>query len=124
MHPTVSAVVTTYNQASYIVATLESVLGQTYPPYEVIVVDDGSTDETPERIGRFGERVRYIRQANQGVAASRNTGVAHARGDYIALLDGDDLWEPEKLAVQITAAHDFPQSGLIVANGVEFDDSG
>ena len=124
MHPTVSAVVTTYNQARYIEATLESVLRQTYSPYEVIVVDDGSTDETPERVGRFGERVRYIRQANQGVAASRNTGVAHARGEYIALLDGDDLWERDKLAVQTEVACEYPDAGLIVADGVEFGDTG
>ncbi len=124
MRPTVSVVVTTYNQARYIEATLESVFNQTYPAWEVIVVDDGSTDDTPNRLARFGDKIRYIRQKNQGVASSRNTGVSHARGDYVALLDGDDLWEPEKLAVQITAAYDFPQSGLIVANGVEFDDSG
>ena len=123
MVPTVSVVVTTYNHARYIEATLESVFKQTHPPMEIIVVDDGSTDETPSILARFGDKVRYIRQKNQGVASSRNTGISQARGDYVALLDGDDLWECEKLAVQSRAACDFPESGLIVANGVEFDDS-
>ena len=124
MGHTVSVVVTTYNQGRYIEESLRSVFNQTYQPREVIVVDDGSTDDTPRRLAHFGDKIRYIRQKNQGVASSRNTGVSHAQGDYVALLDGDDLWEPEKLAVQIAAAHDFPQSGLIVANGVEFDDTG
>jgi glycosyltransferase involved in cell wall biosynthesis len=122
MGPTVSVVITTYNQARYIEDTLGTVFKQTDPPLEVIVVDDGSTDETPNRLARFGNRIRYIRQKNQGVASSRNTGISHARGEYVALLDGDDLWEPDKLAVQITAAKNFPHSGIIVANGVEFDD--
>jgi glycosyltransferase involved in cell wall biosynthesis len=123
MGPTVSVVVTTYNQARYIEETLRSVFNQTYPPWEVIVVDDGSTDDTPRLLAHFGDKVHHIRQKNQGVASSRNTGISHARGDYVALLDGDDLWEPEKLAVQITAAYDFPQTGLIVTDGVEFDDT-
>jgi len=124
MGPTVSVVVTTYNQARYIEETLGSVFNQTYPPLEIIVVDDGSTDETPNRLAQFGNRIRYIRQKNQGVASSRNTGISHGRGEYVALLDGDDLWEPDKLAVQMTAAKNFPHSGIIVANGVEFDDGG
>lgn len=121
---TVSVIVTTYNQSRYIEDTLRSVFNQTYPPLEVIVVDDGSTDDTPERLARVGEKIRHIRQKNQGVASSRNTGVAHAQGQYVAFLDGDDLWEPEKLAVQIAAATECPQSGLIAVDGVEFDDHG
>ena len=124
MGPTVSVVVTTYNQARYIEETLGSVFTQTYPACEVIVVDDGSTDDTPNRLSAFGESIRCIRQRNQGVASSRNTGVFHAQGEYVALLDGDDVWEPEKLAVQIAAAREHPHSGLIVVDGVEFDDSG
>lgn len=124
MEPTISVVVTTYNQARYIEETLRSVFSQTSPAWEVIVVDDGSTDETPNRLARFSDRIRYIRQGNQGVASSRNTGISHARGEYVALLDGDDLWEPDKLAVQIAAAKHAPHSGIIVANGVEFDDGG
>jgi len=121
---TVSVVITTYNQARYIEETLRSVFSQTYPASEIIVVDDGSTDDTPNLLAGYGKTIRYIRQKNQGVASSRNTGISHARGEYVALLDGDDLWEPEKLAVQMTAAKNSPHAGLVVANGVEFDDGG
>jgi glycosyltransferase involved in cell wall biosynthesis len=124
LNPMVSVVVTTYNQAAYIEQTLKSVFAQTYYPYEVIVVDDGSTDDTPARISAFGNNVIYIRQKNQGVASSRNTGIRQARGDYIAFLDGDDLWEPEKISDQIEAALRNPNSGLIVVDGSEFDDAG
>ncbi len=115
---------TTYNQALYIEQALQSVFAQTYEPYEVIVVDDGSTDNTPHRLAAFKGRVTYIRQKNQGVAGSRNTGIRQARGEFIAFLDGDDLWEPEKLSVQVASAMSHPQSGLIIVDGVEFSDSG
>ena len=118
MTPLVTAVVTTYNQGPYIGAALGSVLAQTHRPLEIIVVDDGSTDDTPERVDRSRDRVVYLRQPNQGVAAARNTGVRQATGELIAFLDGDDLWEPEKLELQINAAVRHPESGLIVANGI------
>ena len=124
MNPLVSVVVTTYNQASYIIQTIESALAQTYEPYEVIVVDDGSTDETQACIAFFGDRIISVRQNNSGVAGSRNTGISKARGDYIAFLDGDDLWDPEKLSSQVEAAIANPASGLIVVDGQEFDESG
>jgi len=120
----VSVIVTTYNQAPYIGAAISSVLTQTYKPFEIIVVDDGSTDETPTRLATYHDRVRYIRQANQGVAASRNTGIRAARGDLLAFLDGDDLWEPEKLAVQVAAQKENSSSGIIVTDGIIFDDAG
>ena len=122
MNPLVSIVITTYNQGAYIEQTIRSVLSQTYSPYEVIVVDDGSTDDTPARISPFEREVIYIRQENQGVAGSRNTGIRKAKGDYIAFLDGDDLWLPEKLSVQVEAAIRYPDSGLIVVDGTEFTD--
>lgn len=120
MNPLISVVVTTYNQAAYIEETLKSVLAQTYKPFEVIVVDDGSTDDTEARIASFGEQVIYIRQKNQGVAGSRNTGISNARGEYLAFLDGDDLWEPDKLSVQVDVAMRYPDSGLIAVDGSEF----
>ena len=123
MNPSVSVVVTTYNQAPYIEQTVESVLAQTYAPHEVIVVDDGSIDDTPSRMEQFDGRITYIRQKNQGVAGSRNTGIRKARGELIAFLDGDDLWESEKLAVQVSLAQAYPRSGLIVVDGVEFNDN-
>jgi len=123
MPPLVSVVVTTFNQAAYIEQALESALAQSYRSIEVIVVDDGSTDETRDVIRRFGDRVIPIFEANQGVAASRNVGSQQARGELLAFLDGDDVWRPEKLAVQVDAAERNPRSGLIVVDGVEFDES-
>jgi glycosyltransferase involved in cell wall biosynthesis len=119
--PFVSVVVTTYNQAPYLAAAIDSVLDQSYRHQEVIVVDDGSIDTTPQVLDRFRGKIIAVRQANQGVAAARNSGVRHARGEFVALLDGDDLWEPDKLRVQVEAALENPQSGLIVADGVQFD---
>jgi glycosyltransferase involved in cell wall biosynthesis len=120
MDPSVSVVITTYNQAEYIEATITSALAQTYQNREVIVVDDGSTDDTPKRVERFKDRIVCIRQTNGGVAASRNSGVAAARGDLVAFLDGDDLWEPEKLAVQVAAHQANPSAGLIVVDAAVF----
>jgi glycosyltransferase involved in cell wall biosynthesis len=119
--PSVSVVVTTYNQAAYIEATLRSVLDQTYRASEVIVVDDGSTDRTPEVLAQFGREVTCIRQANTGVAGSRNRGVSEATGDLIALIDGDDLWDPRKLERQVGAFRTYPDSGLIACDARLFD---
>lgn len=121
MDPLVSVVVTAYNHSEYIGQAISSVLAQTYAPFEVIVVDDGSTDDTPVQIACFNDRITSIRQSNRGVAASRNAGITAAQGEYIAFIDGDDLWEPEKLAVQVRAAQDHPGSGLIVVDGCVFD---
>jgi len=127
MNPLVSVVISTYNLGWCIGATLKSVFTQTYKPMEVIVVDDASTDDTPTKIAPFLERITYIRHSsNQGRAMqaeggpARNTGIGRAKGDYIAFLDGDDLWEPDKIAVQVEAAGRFPQAGLIVADGFPF----
>ena len=122
MRPTVSVLITTYNQERYIGATLESALAQDFEDREIIVVDDGSTDDTPARVSAFAGRVAYLRQRNQGVAGSRNTGIRQARGEFLAFLDGDDLWEPSKLSRQVRAAREYPLSGLIVADGVQFAD--
>ena len=119
----VSVVVTTYNQAGFVGAALQSVLAQTFRDFEVIVVDDGSTDDTSEVVRSFGSAVTTIRQRNKGVAASRNTGVAATRGELVAFLDGDDLWEPEKLASQVALATRWPASAVFVVDGVEFCDT-
>lgn len=96
-------IIPTYNRARWLPEAIGSVLAQTRPPLEIIVVDDGSTDETREVCGRFGDRVRYIRQDNAGVGAARNRGAAAARGNWLAFLDSDDLWKPAKLEVQLAA---------------------
>ena len=95
--PTVTVGITTYNQARFLDETLHTVFAQTRPPDEIVVVDDGSTDSTPELLRRYRGRVRVIRQANGGIARARNRAVLEATGEMVALLDGDDLWKPEKL---------------------------
>jgi glycosyltransferase involved in cell wall biosynthesis len=94
----VTTVIPTYNRAALVCRAVESALSQDAPPDEVIVVDDGSTDGTAEALARFGARVRCVRQPNAGVAAARNTGVLAASGEWIALLDDDDVWLPGHLA--------------------------
>jgi len=94
-------IVPAYNSADFIGQALESILAQTNPPTEILVVDDGSTDNTVEVIRPFGEKVHILRQEHQGVSAARNRGVRHARGEYLAFLDSDDIWKPEKLEKQI-----------------------
>ena len=96
--PKVSVVIPLYNTELYIARTLQSVLNQTYPDFEVIIVDDGSTDRGIEICQSFSDsRIKIVQQANRGLAGARNTGIRHAQGDYIALLDSDDLWSPHKL---------------------------
>jgi len=96
----VSVIVPTYNRAGFIGETLQSIFRQTLPPREVIVVDDGSTDNTEAVVREFGSRVRYIRIPNSGPANARKVGISLARCDWIALCDSDDLWLPEKLGCQ------------------------
>jgi glycosyltransferase involved in cell wall biosynthesis len=97
----VSVVIPTFNRSATIAAAIESVLQQTYHDIEVIVVDDGSTDGTPEVLRRFGDHVRVVRQANAGPSSARNRGVAIARGCLLAFLDSDDVWLPEKIERQV-----------------------
>ena len=95
--PKVSVVIPTYNRAHLICETIDSILAQTYKDYEIIVVDDGSTDNTQEVLKRYGDKVRYFYQQNQGQASAWNFAVRQSSGEYIALLDSDDLWLPQKL---------------------------
>jgi len=120
--PQVSVIIPTFNQSGYLVEAIKSVLSQTYTSLEVIVVDDGSTDNTAEVVGAFDSRVRYLRQSNKGTAAARNAGIAHAKGKWIAFLDHDDLWMPEKLALQIPLFEADPKLGLVYAAIRFFDD--
>jgi glycosyltransferase involved in cell wall biosynthesis len=99
--PLVSVVIPAYNRAAYLAEAIDSVLAQTYAPTEIIVVDDGSADDTADVAAAYGPRVTLLRQANAGVSTARNTGVARANGEFIALLDSDDRWLPEKLTLQL-----------------------
>src|SRR3989338_2429905 len=100
--PSVSVVIPTYNRAVRVKNAIDSVLSQTAADYEIVVVDDGSTDGTADIIhSTYGSKVILIEQENKGVSAARNTGVRAARGDLIAFLDNDDRWMPEKLQTQL-----------------------
>jgi glycosyltransferase involved in cell wall biosynthesis len=100
--PLVSVIIPCYNYARYLSECLESVLAQTVVPEEILVVDDGSTDNTREVAESFRERrVAYVHQQNQGLASARNTGIAHSSGEYLALLDADDVWHPRKIELQL-----------------------
>jgi glycosyltransferase involved in cell wall biosynthesis len=113
--PLVSVVIPVYNGARYLRAALESVFAQTYRSFEVIVVDDGSIDDSGKIAQSFPE-VHYIRQENQGVAAARNTAIAVARGEFYAFLDQDDLWTPEKLRLQIGHLLSHPDLGYTLTH--------
>ncbi|ABW66795.1 glycosyltransferase family 2 protein [Desulfosudis oleivorans] len=98
--PLVSVVIPTYNRGPMVTEAVASVLAQDYPAIEIIIVDDGSSDDTPGRLSPLKNRVTIITQENRGVSAARNAGVAHAGGEYIAFLDSDDRWLPEKISTQ------------------------
>lgn len=120
----VSVVIPTYNRSRLVCGALDSVLRQTYPAVEVIVVDDGSTDDTAERLAAYGERIRVLRQPNAGVCAARNNGIGVAGGAFIAFLDSDDEWLPWKLSAQIAAFHQYPALQLTYTDAMVIDREG
>lgn len=101
--PLVSVVIPSYNSARYIADAIDSVLRQDYPALEILVIDDGSTDNTNEIVSAYGGQVRLLKQPNQGSAAARNLGIRHASGKYIAFLDADDAWWSRKIRFQVDA---------------------
>ncbi len=119
----VSVVIPTYNYAHYLTGAVESALAQTYPDREVIVVDDGSTDDTRDRLAPFRGRIRYVHQENRGLSAARNAGIRVARGALIAFLDSDDLWHPEKLAVQARYLDEHPEVALVASEHLDMHTS-
>lgn len=112
---------TTFNQASLLPEALDTVLRQTYPLHQIVLVDDGSRDRTESVVAPYRDRIRYIRQLNHGVAGARNAGVAAADGDLVAFLDGDDVWAPDKIERQVAAAAAYPEAALIATDGVQFE---
>jgi cellulose synthase/poly-beta-1,6-N-acetylglucosamine synthase-like glycosyltransferase len=124
--PTVSIITPAYNAARFIDQTLESVLRQTFTDFELLVVDDGSTDETAaivEAFARRDPRIRLSRQRNQGIAVARNTAMAGARGRFFALLDSDDLWFPTYLIEQLDILARHPDIDVLSANAINFGTS-
>jgi glycosyltransferase involved in cell wall biosynthesis len=110
---TITVVVAAYQAEQFITETIESILGQTRAPDEVIVVDDESTDGTARELERFGERIRVIRKVNGGCAAAFNTGFRAAHGDFVAECGSDDIWEPDKLERQLAALESHPEVDII-----------
>lgn len=119
----VSVIIPTYNRALICKRAVESVLAQTHGNVEIVVVDDGSKDNTREVIIGLDDRVKYIYQANAGVSAARNTALEAASGDYIAFLDSDDAWLPWKLEAQLSVLRAFPQAGMVWTDMMAVDEN-
>jgi len=111
--PLITAVIPSYNSARFVPEAIESVLNQTYPQVEVIVVDNDSQDETPQVMQQYQPQVRYIRQENRGLSGSRNRGIEEGRGELFAFLDADDRWRTDKLEKQYAALAGHPEVGLV-----------
>jgi glycosyltransferase involved in cell wall biosynthesis len=122
--PRVSVVIPAYNCASYLAGTVASALAQNFKDLEVLVVDDGSTDTTEAVVRRLGANVRYIKTENEGPAAARNRGILASSGDYIALLDADDSWEPRKLREQMPEFEKDEAVGLVYSDLHVHEDDG
>jgi len=114
--PLISVIIPVYNAADYLAPAIDSVLAQTYPAIEIIVIDDGSTDGSTEVSRLYTEKIRYIRQTNQGVSAARNRGILEARGEYIAFLDADDTFFPDKITRQMEVFDRYPEVGGVGAS--------
>ena len=121
--PLVSVIIPAYNCARYLPVAIESVLQQTYPATEIIVIDDGSTDETPEVLLRYPS-VIAIRQSNCGLSNARNQGIRRCSGEFVALLDGDDIWPETKLRDQMTFMLEHPEIGVLFGDARRFADNG
>jgi glycosyltransferase involved in cell wall biosynthesis len=118
--PTISAIITYHNERLYIREALESVLNQTYPAVEVIVVDDGSEERLDNLLVDYSQPIRYLYQANAGVGTARNSGVDAATGEYIAFLDGDDMWPSERLARQYARFQSNPAGDIVAGYARQF----
>jgi glycosyltransferase involved in cell wall biosynthesis len=114
--PLVSVLVCVYNGRETICRAIDSVLEQTYPEREIIVVDDGSTDDTLELLRGYGCRIQLVQEKHSGISVARNTGSSAARGEYIAFLDCDDTWIPQKLQFQVETLNKYPSVGLTFGN--------
>ncbi len=120
----VSVVIPTHNRAPIIGRALESVLAQSYDRIQIVIADDGSSDDTQKLAEAYGARVTYVRQANAGVSAARNLGIRHTRGEFIAFLDSDDSWRPWKIEAQIAALQRHSDAGIVWTDMAAIDDSG
>jgi len=120
--PTVSVIIHTYNNEKFIAETVESVLNQTYKDYEIIVVDDGSVDGTRETLMPYMQKIRYHYKENGGIASAKNAGINLSQSEFVAFLDHDDLWVPDKLQLQMECFKENPLLGLVYAKYTSFRD--
>ena len=120
----VTVVIPVFNQAQYLRESIDSVIGQTWRDFEIVVVDDGSTDDTPNVIATYGARIRTLRKPNGGGASAVNAGIGMARGEWVAWLSADDVWEPTKLALQMNVAARSPTIALVYSDFLYIDESG
>ncbi len=111
--PKVSVIIATYNRTHFVCEAIESVLNQTFPDFEIIVIDDGSIDNTKQVLEKYASRIQYIFQENKGRAEARNTGIKNAKCEYIAFLDDDDIWLPNKLEKQVIFLDSHPDIELV-----------
>ncbi len=118
--PTVNVIIHTYNNEKFIAETIESVLSQTYKDYEIIVVDDGSVDGTRDALQPYMQEIRYHYKENGGIASAKNAGIRLSQSEFIAFLDHDDLWAPDKLKLQMECFNKKPQVGLVYAKYTSF----
>lgn len=120
----ISVIIPSYNRADYIAETIESVLAQTYNPIEIIVIDDGSTDNTREIVAAYEPRVKYVWQENAERATARNHGLRLAKGEFISFLDSDDLWLPNKIEEGINFFEKNPSVGFVYTDALQIDAEG
>lgn len=118
--PRVSVIIPTYDSASFVAEAIESVLRQSYADYEIIVADDGSTDTTREVLERFGDKITFLNLPHRGICATRNAAITKSRGEFIALLDSDDIWEPDKLELQVAYMDTHPEFALVYSYSTNF----
>lgn len=116
----ISVVIPVYNGALHLAETIKTVLAQTVTPTAIIVVDDGSEDETQQVAARFANSIHYVQQAHGGAAQARNLGTQYVDSEYLAFLDGDDIWIPQKLEMQLTELRGCEQAAMIFGNFVQF----
>jgi glycosyltransferase involved in cell wall biosynthesis len=123
-HPRISVIIPNYNYGRFLPEAIDSILNQTITVQEIIVVDDGSTDNSPEVLASYGNKIHVVFQQNRGVGAARNAGVKVSSGEFIAFLDADDIWHPTKLEKQLQYLIEDSENGLVTCGMREFDEKG